>query len=167
MKKIIGTLLTALLFLGCNSKATTDAEVEPKIVIGKSLSSLKLNDQNEKAHTIDADTKLVIFTFAKDAAHTCNNFFDTKIPSYLHDNKTQFIADVSGAPSLIRSMFIIPGLKDFKHTVMILDDKDIASSYKAGVDAEKIILVKMKNKLITDIKTITTTEELKSEIENN
>ncbi len=165
MKIIFTALLTAILFLGCNSKDSENENIEAKLVVGKSL-ALNLKDQNEKAHSLDDSTTKVIFAFSKDIGHTCNDFFVTKNPSFLSDNNTQFVADISGAPSLIRSMFIIPGLKDFKHTVLVLDDKDIAASYKAKVDSEKIIVVYVENKIIKSIKSLNSVAELTTELKN-
>lgn len=165
MRNIFIALISALLFLGCSSKGASDVNVKPKLVVGKSLENIGLKDQHEKAQKIKDDTKLVIFAFSKDAAHTCNNFFETKKPTYLEENKAQFIADVSSAPSLIRSMFIMPGLKDMKHTVIIIDDKDIAKPYKSGLDSEKIVLVKLDNHKILSVETITTAKELETNIE--
>ena len=165
MKKIVLGLLVSLLFIGCSSDNSEAKNVEPSLVVSKSLSSLSLNDQFEKVQTIQADTKKVIFAFSKDMAHICNDYFVTQTPTYLNDNNTQFVADVSSAPSLIRSMFILPGLKDFKHTVILLDNKDIAAPFKAGVDVEKIVVVYLDNKSITSIKTISTEAELKQVIE--
>ena len=165
MTKIIVALLAAFIFIGCSAK--TDENVAPKLVVGTTVANMTLSDQFDKPLTIKADTKKVIFAFSKDGAHICNDYFVTKVPTYLADNKTLFIADVSSAPSLIRSMFIMPGLKDFKHTVYILDDESIAAPYRAGMDTEKIVVVSLDNLKITNIKTITSEKELISEIESN
>ena len=98
-------------------------------------------------------------------AHTCNDYFVTKEPAYLSDNNTQFVADVSSAPSIIKSLFILPGLKDFKHTVLLLNEKEVAAPFKANIDAEKIIVVYIDNKTITKIEIISTKEELIAAIE--
>ena len=166
MKIVITLFLTALMFIGCSSKETSDTPVVPKLVINKSLATLTLNDQHEKAHSLKTTTKKVIFAFSKDSAHTCNDFFVTKKPTYLEDNNVAFVADVSAAPSLIRSMFIMPGLKDFKHTVLILDDKNIAASYTANQDVEKIVVVELADGIITNIKSVSSVNELVKEIEN-
>ncbi|MBL0707856.1 MAG: hypothetical protein JJW00_02305 [Sulfurimonas sp.] len=167
MKKIIVGLMIAFLFTACGSDDSEEKTVVPKLVVGKSLETLVLSDQFENSNTIDTDTKKVIFAFSKDVAHTCNDYFVTQKATYLSDNKTVFIADVSAAPSLIRSMFIMPGLKDFKHTVLILDDKKIAAPFRSGVDTQKIVIVYLDNKSITSIKTINSADELKSIIETN
>ena len=68
--------------------------------------------------------------------------WDKKYPkSYLADNKVQFVADISAAPSLIKSMFILPGLKEFKHTVLIIDDEHVSASYKPTKYNDQIVIV--------------------------
>lgn len=164
MKKILVGFLSVLLFIGCSATVSNE-NVTPKLVVGSSLAGVELSDQFEKMHTIDADTKKVIFAFSKASAHTCNDYFNSMKPSYLSEHKTQFVADVSAAPSLIRSMFILPGLKDFKHTVLILNDKAMASEYTAGVDIEKIVVVSLDNNKIINIATAQTIKELVALIE--
>lgn len=165
MKKIIFTMVAALLLIGCSPKENTDTKIEAKIVIGNSLSDLTLNDQFEKKQSIKENTTKIIFAFSKDMAHACNDFFATQKPSYLDENYTQFVADVSTAPSIITNMFIMPGLKDFKHTVLILEDEKTALPFKAGIDAEKIIVAYLDKGKITQIKTIVSVDELKNIIE--
>jgi len=165
MKNIIIAFMTAALFLGCGSKEESTQTVAPKLLITQSIADLSLNDQHGKPYTIAADTKTLIFAFSKDVGHTCNDFFATKDESYLSDNHAVFIADVSSAPSLIRNMFIMPGLKDFKHTVLVIDDKSIASGYKAGQDNTKIIVVSLSEKTITAVNGVNTVQDLASKIE--
>lgn len=155
----------ALILLGCSSKEAENKNIEARLIVQKSVEDLRLNDQHEKEHSIEADTKTLIFAFSKDVGHTCNDFFATKSENYLNDNKAVFVADVSGAPSIIRSMFIMPGLKDFKHTVLVIDDKTVASGYKAKQESEKIIIVSLQNKIITSIKSVSTIAELEAKIE--
>jgi len=165
MKNVILGLLVSLVFLGCNSKEVNPKDLEPKLVVSQSVEAFSLNDQHEKAHSISGDTKTLVFAFSKDIGHICNDFFATKADTYLEDNKAMFVADVSGAPSVIRSMFIMPGLKEFKHTVLVIDDKNVATGYKSGHDPEKIMIVNLDNKIITSINSVNTVEELASALE--
>lgn len=165
MKNVILGLLVSLVFLGCDAKEVNPTDLEAKLVVNQSTAAFSLNDQHEKAHTIPADTKTLVFAFSKDMGHTCNDFFASKEDTYLNDNHSIFIADVSGAPSIIRSMFIMPGLKDFKHTVLVIDDKNVATGFKAGMDIEKIVIVSLDNNIITNISSVTTTTELALAIE--
>lgn len=165
MKNIILALLVSLSFLGCSGSESSLKPGEEKLVLQKSLAGLTLNDQYGKAHTLSSDAKSVIFAFSKDMGHLCNDFFVSQDAEYLQNNKAVFIADVSAAPSIIRSMFIMPGLKDFDHRVLVLDNEETATSYKAGVDALKIVVVSLDNNIITDIKTAFSVNELRALIE--
>jgi len=165
MTKILLAFMMTLTFIGCSSKGEDLSLVTQKLSVGNNLSTFKLNDQFEKEHSLDDSTTKLIFAFAKDAAHICNDFFDTKEASYLTDNKTQFIADVSAAPSLIRNMFILPGLKKFKHTVLLLDEEEIAKPFRKAMETEKIILVRVSKGVIISIMTLNSKLELQEAIE--
>lgn len=165
MKKIVLTLLVTFLFIGCGSKESSNQPVEAKLVLNKSLSDVTINDQHEVPHTISTDIKTVIFAFSKDVGHNCNEFFASKAPGYLQENNALFVADVSGAPSLIRSMFIMPGLKDFKHTVLVMENAQTAAAYKSGLETDKIVLVSLENGVITDINSLATTQELEKTLQ--
>ncbi len=158
MKKILSGLIIALLFLGCsNDKEVT---VEAKTVVGNSLEALKLNDQFEKPQSLSAETKKVIFAFSKDMGHMSNGFFDKQDPGFLDAHEAVFIADVSGAPSLIRSMFIMPGLKEFKHTVLVIEDKNVAASYRIDENSDKLMILDVDNFIIKKITFVASEDEL-------
>ena len=143
MKHIWLGLLFALSFLGCSDEVA--APVVSKVAVGKSLSTLTLNDQFEKKHHLSSDTKKVVFAFSKDMGHLSNEFFEKKGADYLKEHHVVFIADVSGAPSLIRSMFIMPGLKEFKHTVLVIENKAEASAYRNDAHKESLMVLDVKN----------------------
>lgn len=165
IKSGIALLITLLVVIGCSTEESEINNIAPKLVIGQTLSNLELNDQFEKQHSLNSSTKTLIFAFEKKGAHICNDFFNIQESTYLEKHNTQFVADVSSAPSVIRSLFIMPGLKDFKHTVLLLEDKVVAKPFRKNIDIEKIIIVSLNNKSITKIQTISTTEELKESIE--
>jgi len=158
MKKVLLGLIAAMFFLGCSDDVKI--EVEPKIVLGKSLESLALNDQFEKPQTLNAGTQKVIFAFSKDMGHMSNEFFDKQDPDYLAKHSAVFVADVSGAPSVIRSMFIMPGLKDFKHTVLVIEDKTVAASYRIEAHKEEIMIVELNNFVVENISYVSSEEAL-------
>jgi hypothetical protein len=167
MKKTLLALLVAFLLIGCGSKATDNKNVEPKLVVGKTLENLTFDDQFGKSHTLNPNTYKLVFAFAKAPAHVCNDFFKTKPDDYLAKHNAEFIADISAAPSLIRSMFVIPGLKDLKHTVLVINDRTVAAPFRKGMNTDKIVVVSIINKKITDIKTISTPEELQKTLEDD
>jgi len=165
IKHTILALLLSISFLGCSSKSDENVNIVPKLVVGKSISALTLNDQFQKAHTLNAATNKIVFAFSKDAAHTCNDYFATQTPTYLSEHHTEFIADVSAAPSIIRSIFIMPGLKKLKHTVLLLEDKTVAAPFRKGIDIHKITVISLHGATIKKIQTVSTDVELKKLIE--
>lgn len=165
MIKIITALTLALLISACGAKEEVAQNVEAKLIVGTSLSGLTLQDQFEKEHTLKGTTTKVIFAFDKASAHTCNDFFVTQSATYLQDNNAEFIADVSAAPSIIKSLFILPGLKDFKHTVLLLNDKAVAAPFRKDMNVEKIVVAYITDGAIVKITTISTDKELQEIIE--
>ena len=165
MKKIILGLVLTLTFLGCSSNDTVTEQASAKLIKNKSLEGFTLNDQLDKPYTLSKDAKTIIFAFSKEMGHLANDFFITQDDLYLNNNKAVFVANVSSAPSIIRDMFIIPGLQDFDHRVLVLDDENTAASYKAGVDEFKLVVVSLDNNVITDIKTANTINQLRALIE--
>lgn len=162
MKNLLIGLAFALLFSGCSEEPKI--AVEPKTYVGNSLETLQLNDQFGKPHRLDADTKTVIFAFSKEMGHVSNDFFTAQEPGYLDQRHALFIADVSAAPSLIRSMFIMPGLKDFNHTVLVIEDENVAASYRIDEHQEELMVLDVNNFVIESISYAKTAEELNEKL---
>jgi len=152
MKKIITALAITLLFLGCSSKSQDNANVQPKLAVGKSLADLKLNDQHEKPQTLPADTKIIFFSFSKPTGHACNEFLESKPANYLAEHHAVYVADVSAAPSLIKKMFILPDLKELKFPILLINDDQLSAQYQKGMDTESIVVVELDNMKIKEIK---------------
>jgi len=167
IRNVMVGLLVSAAFLGCESKEVevNPHDLEPKIVLTQSTKDFVIKDQHDVEQKITADTKTLVFAFNDEPGHMCNDFFATQEETYLKDNNTIFIADISGAPSIIRSMFIMPGLKDFKHTVLVIDDKNVATGFRSGLELANIVIVSLENNIITKISTVATTEELAAAIE--
>lgn len=158
MKQIMMGLIVSLLFLGCAKEELV--AVESKVAVGKSLETLKLNDQFGKPQSLSVDTKKVIFAFSKDMGHLSNEYFDKQDPNFLPEHYALFVADVSAAPSLIRSMFIMPGLKEFKHTVLLIEDENVAASYRIDEQSEKVMILDVDNFIIKNITFVESEDEL-------
>ncbi len=160
MKKIIAILVVALLFLGCSSKSEENKNVEARLVIGKSLADLKLKDQNEKLTTIATDTKIVFFSFSKPTGHACNKLLESKPANFLAGHKAVYVADVSAAPGIIKSMFILPDLKKLKFQIHLINDDQLSAEFTKGVDKKSIVVVTLDNLKITDIQNLKDASEL-------
>jgi len=163
MKNIILSLLVAFSFIGCSSKSDEQtANVEPKIVVGKSLSEMKLNDQNEKPATISEETKIVFFSFSKPVGHMCNAFLESKPADFLAQHNAVYVADVSPAPSIIKKMFILPDLKELKFPILLINDDKLSAEYSKDMNKESIVVVHLDNEKITKIENLKDEKELEA-----
>jgi hypothetical protein len=161
MKNIILSLLVAFSFIGCSSKSDEQtANVEAKLVVGKSLADLKLNDQNEKPETISPETKIVFFSFAKPTGHACNEFLEKRPANFLQEHHAIYIADVSAAPSLIKKMFILPDLKELKFPILLINNDKLSAEYSKGMNKDKIVVVTLDNEKIVNIQNLDDTKAL-------
>ncbi len=170
-KKIILTLLVLIivavggLFI-LNGKDNYDpskysAKASKGLSIGSNL-SFTLPDQFDKGHTLNAETKKVIFVFAKATGHTVKEFLKKQDKTYLAKRDTLFVADISGMPAVIRNTFALPDFKKSAYSVLLIYDKAIAKSYKDEAKADKISIVSLNNGTIKGIEYVTTEEELKA-----
>lgn len=158
MKSIFAIVLLSVLLTGCSDKAVEE-NVESKFVIGMSLEGLNLNDQFGDPRVISEDTKRIVFAFGKDTSHAINDYLITQTKSYLEDYKVVFIADVSSAPALIKTIFIMPGLKKLEHKVLVIEDSVVAAPYRKGVSEDMVVVVSVKDRKITGFKKVVPTPE--------
>ena len=135
------------------ASATKGLQIDSKL-------SFTLPDQFDKAHTLTEQTKKVIFVFAKATGHTVKEFLKKQDKNYLPSRNTLFIADVSGMPTVIRNTFALPDFKKSPYSVVLIYDKAIADTYKNEKDTDKITLITLKDRTITNIQTFTTEKEL-------
>ncbi len=151
MKRLLLLFAAALTlaFSACSGEAPK--QIERKAVVGADLSNERFEDQFGNRHAINSDTRSVVMVFSKDKGHEVNKFFAERSPQYMAEHHTQFIADMSGAPSLIRSMFIIPGLKEFKHTVLLITDDTVSAAYKPQGRDEQIMILRLDRGKVTGI----------------
>jgi len=162
MKNIFLVLLVAFSFIGCNLKSSVSKNIEAMLVVGKSLSGMKLSDQNGKSQTLNADTKIIFFSFAKSTGHACNNFLKKETANFLAKHHAVYVADISAAPSLIKKIFILPDLKKLKFPVLLINNDTLSTAYLKGMNKEKIVVVLLENKKIIKIENLDDTKALEA-----
>jgi len=165
MKNIFFALIASLLFLGCSSNATPK-DVQAKLVVGQSLKDFALPDQHEKVQKLAPNTKVIFFSFAKPTGHICNEFLGSKDASYLAQHHAVYVADVSPAPSLIKTMFILPDLKKLPFPILLINDDTLSAEYSKGMDKESIVMVYLNDGTITKIENIHDAKALEAALNN-
>ncbi len=145
MKKVILTIIFAI-----GAFANT-------LTIGDSIPNLTINDQFDKVKSIKADTKTIIFAESKDKSTVVKEFLISKGKGFLEKNKAEYVADISGMPSLISKFFALPKMRKYDFSILLLseENKDLFASKE-----DKISIYTFENAKVVDIKYISTKEEL-------
>jgi len=133
--------------------------------VGSEFENFKIKNQFEIEKSITNKTKKVLFVFNKANGHIVKDYLATQKADYLDKKDILFVADVSAMPSII-AWFVLPGLKDNKFSIIVLEDDEISKKYKTEKNEKKITLVYLDNKKITDIKYFDDKQLLKKYLEN-
>jgi len=136
------------------------------ITINEKIQQFNLEDQFDKVHQIKSDTKKLIFAFSKDIGHNVNDFLEKQDSKYLANKNAQFIIDLSGAPSIIRSFFIIPKLEKYSYSVLIIKDDEVSKKYIDEKNIDKVMVVTLDDLNVKSVDFFKTTNELKTFLEN-
>ena len=170
MKKrfLVGLVLGAsLLFAGCSSKledkeqvTITNGKVSEGITVGQKLKDYTFTDQFDKAHSLSNDTKKVIFVFTKPTGHLVKTYLLKQDKDYLKQRGIDFIADVSGMPSIIFSMFALPDFKKSNYTVLLIKDKAKSETFRDEKHKDSVMILTLDNKTVKDVKFITNEKDL-------
>ena len=137
-------------FLGLSAIASS-------LTIGNNLPTLKIKDQFEKEHIVDANIKTILFSASKTEGTTIKEFLLTKDKDYLTTNKTVYVADITGMPGIITSLIAMPKMKAYPFSVLLVDD---ANKGFFPVQEDMISVISLDNGKITDVKYVKTAEEL-------
>ena len=137
-------------FLGLSAIANS-------LTVGNTLPTLKIKDQFEKEHIVDANIKTIIFSATKTEGTTIKEFLLTKDKDYLTTNKAAYVADITGMPGIITSLIAMPKMKGYPFSVLLVDE---ANKGLFPVQEDMISVISLDNGKITDVKYVKTAEEL-------
>lgn len=161
MKKIILAILALLIvaggiFFAINAKENYDptkysATVDPAPVKPGSKIDYTLPDQFGKPHSLEAGTRTLILTFAKESAHTVRNFLKTQPEDFLMTNEAEYIADIHPMPVVIRNAFAMPDLKKSHYPVLLIYEEKIAEKFKDPAHADDIMIITLENSVVKAI----------------
>lgn len=81
-----------------------------------------LPNQFDRIHTIKSDISKIIISFDSDNTKLINEFLSSKEYKFLHNENTVFISDISNEPTIITKMFILPKMRDYKYSILVIYD---------------------------------------------
>jgi len=116
--------------------------------VNSNIGSFELADQFEKKHTVNSDVQTIIFSSEKDTSAALNEFLGSKEKGFLEANKTVFIADISGMPSVISYLFALPKMKKYNYNVLLIEKEGDTRFLK---QEEKLTVYKLENGVVTSV----------------
>ena len=134
------------------------------IHIDDDMSSFSSPNQFDIIHNVTNSTKQMIFAFKKASGHSVKEFLVSKDKNYLSSKDILFVADVSAMPTIIQ-WFALPSLKDYPFSIVVLNDDDLSAKYKSEENIEKIMVIILKNKIVTEVKYFNNIKELEKHLE--
>lgn len=93
-----------------------------QLVVGDQLPAITLSDQHEKSGTIGPATRFVILSRDMAAGDVVKDGLAGMDQAALDLRGAVYVADISGMPSMIASMFAIPKMRDRSYLVLL--DRD-------------------------------------------
>ena len=170
IKKTVLALVLLLVIAGgafflMNSSDNYDASkysaTADKLVEGEAI-DFTLPDQFDKAHTLSADTKTLVLTFAKATSHLVRDFLKSQPADYLSSRNAFYVADISPMPVVIRNAFAMPDLKKSDYPVILIYDSAIAAKFRDDTQKDAIMIVSLDKKKITSVKFADDVDTLKA-----
>lgn len=116
-----------------------------------------LPDQFGAYHTVDRHTETIIISLEKDTGKDMNAYLASKNPNFLKENNAVFIANISNMPALITRMFAMPKFKEFKHSILLLNNED---DDRFSAQDGKITIYKLENSVVKEIYYINSAKEI-------
>ena len=116
--KAVALLLLCLL-------STAVLALEP----GERLASWTLLDQQDAPFTLNDQTRILLVARDMDGAKLVNAALEGQPKGYLEQRQAVFLADISGMPAPIASLFAVPAMRDYGYRVMLDRSGRVASRY--------------------------------------
>lgn len=159
LKKISITIVLLLLAIGgifmFNSSETFSKEgYFTKATNGLNAGSdidFALPNQHDEVISLSDDTKKVIFVFAKSTGHIVKQYLSTQPSDFLESKDMLFVADISPMPVAIRNLMAMPDLKKSTFSVLLTFEPTLIQPFMDESKKDKIIIVSLDNKKITNV----------------
>lgn len=137
-----------------------------KVIVGQNIEPITLHNQFNKSHTIDKKTKKIIFVFTKENIQKLNGFLEKKDKDYLSSKDILFLIDIPEELSIFK-WFGIDSLEQYKHSILVIDNKSILNRYQDLANRDKIMVITLSKLKIIGIDYFDDLEDFQNIVENN
>ena len=130
---------------------------------GQSVLPLTLPNQYGKSVTVDKSIRIILYIPDKKSSNTARRFLDSKTADYVAEKKIAVISDLSNTPKFVRTLFILPGLKEYDYDMLVIEDEFSPVIFES--DLEKVSVIEVENGIQKSVQKAATEEELEGMIE--
>lgn len=90
--------------------------------VGSVLPTLTLKDQHDKRVVIPSDTQWVLFASEKSVSDMVSAVLSTQPADVVAGMRLIYLADISGMPAIVTSMFALPKLRSLPFSIALVRD---------------------------------------------
>jgi hypothetical protein len=119
---------------------------------GNPMPVLTLKDQNDITRTIDADTRLLIFSAERDVSALVETALADQTAEALAAAGIQYVSDISGMPGMVTSMIALPKMR--KRPYPMLLGREAEETAMLPRDPGKVTLIRSEGGTITGVQFI-------------
>jgi len=130
--------------------------------VGDTVSPMQFKDQHDQAHSLGADTRLVLLASSHDAAKIVDSAIKDLPAGYLEARSAVYIADISRIPGLVAKMVLVPSMRSANYRVL-LDREGKLAPERTG--AEPVMWMTLEDGAISGIEEFTDPAKLRSALE--
>ena len=134
-------LATALLLL-----VTSGVAAAATLAAGSALPAITHADQHDRKATLGPDVRIVVLTRDMAAGDTVKEGFAGMDQAALELRGAVYVADISGMPSMIASMFAVPKMRDRSYRIL-LDRDGVATTDFPYVEGRPTVLFVEQGKI--------------------
>ena len=165
MKKITYAILILIIILasiqfGFNSKedsSNSGVATASVLKIGDTIPTYEIKDQFEKIHVMSPDSQTIFVAGDMDSYKILRDYLITKEEGFLKANKANYLADITGMPSLVSEYIALPKMKEYTFSILLLSEAQ-TSSFTTKTDILTAYI--LRDGKVSDIKFIKDAAEL-------
>lgn len=145
--------------------ATAEAEASASeapapVTVGSQLPPLTLEDQHGESRTLDASTRLVIFTGEMQAGDLVKEVLAERGGEILAERDAVYVADVHRMPALVRRLFALPSLRKRPYPMWLDTEGDATASFPAVEGRPTLLFV--DDLVVREIRNPASADELRA-----
>lgn len=142
MKPSLHCILLSILVVTCGPALA-------ELGVGEPLPQLQLRDQHEQPQAIPPSTRLLLFAPDRAAGDLATQALADQDAASLAAGEIRYLADISGMPGLITSLFALPKLRERPYPILLGEQAEQTAALPRKPD--QVTLLRLDHGRILDI----------------